>query len=308
MGDSLSQDLQQQKVVTKMRIYLLASLLFSSQCSVDAFFTEKCDHASVTSSLENLWNCFSEHQTQRKESVIDFCLPFQKARECVFENIKECFKKDDIERTANETIAKIEKVAATLLSIKEDNDVDQVLEKIETFFSSCPNVPDKAFIESVGRKLILGLDAVFTDRNCSKEDLKEVDNVLKKCLEDKEENYFKQLKSMSLQKDSIQETLCSLIARTFGKCFNQPLPQCLVKQEEIFIEKIFKKYFYKGLKASSKILHAEDFGFSIAKCSIFSTSTTGDKTVTSNKNFSNSNQATSFFKISSFIVILTLLM
>jgi len=289
-----------------MRIYLLASLLLSSQCSVDAFFTEKCDHASVTSSLENLWNCLNEHQTQKKESVIDFCLPFQKARECVFENMKECFKKDDIERTANEAIANMEKGTATLISIKEDNDFNQDLEKIETFFASCPNVPDKAFIESIGRKQILGLDAVFTDRNCSKEDLKEVDNVLKKCLHDEKEDYDRQLKS--LQKDTIQETLCSLIARTLGKCLNQPLPQCLVKQEEIFIEKIFKQNVYEAFKTSSKFFHAEDIGFSMAKCSIFSTSTSGDKMVPSNKNISNSNQATSFFKISSFTVILTLLM
>merc|ERR1712215_284822 len=265
----------------KMRIYLLASLLISFQCSVDAFFTEKCYHASVTSSLENLWNCLNDHQTQKKEGVVDFCLPIQKARECVFENMKECFKKDDIERTANETIASIEKVAATFVSIKEGVDDDQGLKKIGTFFSSCPNVPGRAFIESVGRKQIAGLDALFTDRNCSKEDLKEVDNVFNKCLDDEKEVYDKQLKSISLQKDSIQENICSLIARTFGKCLNHPLPQCLVKQEQIFIEKIFKQNFYEGIKTTSKFLHEEDFGFSLAKCSIFSTSTTGKKFSTS---------------------------
>merc|ERR1712215_590598 len=244
----------------KMKIYLLTSLLISFQCSVDAFFTEKCDHASVTSSLENLWNCLNDHQTQKREGVVDFCLPIQKARECVFENMRECFKKDDIERTANETIANVEKVAAIFLSIKEGNDIDQGLQEIVTIFSSCPNVPDKEFIEGVGRKQITVLDAVFTDRNCSKEDLKEVDNVYSKCLHDEKEVYDKQLKSMSLQKDSIQETLCSLIDRTFGKCSDQPLPQCLVKEEEIFIEKYFKKKLYEALKASSKFLHEEDFG------------------------------------------------
>merc|ERR1712215_155398 len=116
------------------------------------------------------------------------------------------------ERTANETIANIEKVAATLLSIKEGVDDNQGLKKIGTFFSSCPNVPDKEFIESVGRKQIAGLDAVFTDRNCSKDDLNEVDNVYSKCLDDEKEVYDKQLKSISLQKDSIQENICSLIA------------------------------------------------------------------------------------------------
>merc|ERR1711915_226754 len=223
----------------------------------------------------NLGNCLNEPDTQKKEGVVDFCLPIEKARECVFENMQECFKKDDIERTANETIANIEKVAATFVSIKEGDDVDQDLEKIVTFFSSCPNVPDRAFIESVGHKQIFGLDAVFTDRNCSKEDLKEVDNVLNNCLNDEKEVYDKQLKSMSSQKGSIQETICSLIARTFGKCLKQPLPQCLVKQEQIFIEKIFKQNFYEGFKTTSKFLLEEDSGFSMEKCSIFSTSTAG---------------------------------
>merc|ERR1711915_416751 len=292
----------------KMKIYLLMSLLISFQCSVDAFFTEKCDHESVTSSLENLWNCLNDHQTQKREGVVDFCLPIQKARECVFENMKECFKKDDIERTANETIANIEKVAAKFVSIKEGDDDDQGLKKIGTFLSSCPNVPGRAFIESVGRKQIFGLDAFFTDRNCSKEDLKEVDIVLIKCLQDEKEDFDNQLKSVSLQEESIQETLCSLTARTFGKCPNQPLPQCLVKKEQIFIEKHFKQNFYEELKVSSKLLHTEDAGFSLAKCPIFSTSTADNEMVTSNKNISNSNQAASFFKISSIIVILTLLM
>jgi len=285
MGDSLLRE----KEATTMRIYLLTSLLFSSQCSVDAFYTEKCDHASVTSSLENLLNCKNNYKTQKKEGVVDFCHILQKSRECVFKNLKKCFKKNDIERTANKTVADIEIYAAKLLSIKENNTEGH--KKIETFFASCPNVPDKEFIDSVRAEHVAGLNAVFTDRNCSKEDLNKWANDLQKCVDDKKEELQKQSKSMSLQKVSVQESVCSLIDGTIGKCFNLPLPHCLVKREQIFLEKIIKQKLHEQFKIEDELIQSEDYGFSFAKCSIVSTS----------------NQATSFSRISSFVVILAVL-
>merc|ERR1712236_191942 len=94
-----------------MKLLFAASLMLSSRVFVDAFFTEKCDHANVTVSLRNLRSCVNK----KEKKSDDFCSTFKHSRDCVFENMKKCFKEDDIEEEAKSFLADVKRDATRFL-------------------------------------------------------------------------------------------------------------------------------------------------------------------------------------------------
>merc|ERR1712215_432088 len=253
-----------------MTLLFAAFLLLSSHVFVDAFFTEKCDHGNVTVSLRNLRSCANEEGNENG----DFCSDFKDKRNCVFDNMQKCFKNDDIEKEAKGVLAEVrETVTAVLLnpSMQEANNFYLTEDQIETMISSCPNVPDKSFVDNHEPQNIYGLHAFSTDKNCTNKDLKTMDQTFTKCFKDEAENAKSQLRNyISSRRGSIQSSLCSLLYKTVGKCLRLKLPSCLSKKEEAFISSSYMSNIRDSYVAVEGLLHTKDSGISFAKCSIFS--------------------------------------
>jgi len=257
-----------------MRVIITSVLLFSSGVFVGAFFTDKCDDGNVTRSLTNLHYCMVDNEIEDG----DICTGFQGARDCAFDNMKKCFKNDDIEREAENLVAQvkniqIKSVAASILlnlSYSKAKGFYLTEDEVESMFPSCQNVPDVSFVENLETMRISGLQALSTDKNCTNQDLKSTDHMLSKCFKDENENVKKQRnKFMNSRRESRQSRVCSLLSETVGKCLNLTLPSCLSEREKSFIWFIYKKKLRNEFKALDDFLKTRESGFSFSRCSIF---------------------------------------
>ena len=255
-----------------MKLFSASFLLLSSRIFVDAFFTEKCDHGNVTVSLRNLRSCANKEGNEND----DFCSTFKDGRNCVFENMQKCFKEDDIEEEAKGFLAEVKKTVSAFLlnpSMQEANNLYLTEDQIETMMSSCPNVPDKSFVDNHEPTGIYGLYAFSTDKNCTSKDLKTMDQKLTKCFKVENESATSQLRNyVSSRRGSIQSSLCSLLYKTVGKCLRLKLPSCLSKREKAFISSSYKSNIRDAYDAIEDLLNTKDSGISLAECSIFSSS------------------------------------
>merc|ERR1712179_816173 len=247
-------------------------LLLLNLMGINAFETEKCKHEKLISAATDLGKCLEKDS----EAGDDHCTPFEEARHCVDENLKDCFVEDDVTRITKDTLAGIRNASTRILlhpAFHQSIGVVITEEMVDEMLSTCENIPDKTKAQNIEKqKIVILEDGVKTDNNCTREEVMEVNNEIMQCMKVEKENAQAKLRKVVSRKASVQSAICSIMNKTLGKCIRKPFPFCFSKREKAFLKSEIKEQMKSVFEAVEDLLGASGYGISISSCSVFSSS------------------------------------
>jgi len=251
-------------------ILIAFSLLAWNFLQTDGFETDKCDHGNITASLRKLQTCLRAEDDTGED---DICHEFKSSRECITSNLEECFTKANVERISNETLGEIRLGATEILLDPDFQKIKGFVlteAQVDSFYSACPNIPDKSFSENVDPKLFFALEAgVRTDDNCTENEMIKVNVGRAECEKLERENAISQLNSrLRSARGSYQSTICSVLDGTVGKCLRKPFPECFSKRERVFLKKTMTENLQNLFKVVEDLFGLGQISFS--DCSVVS--------------------------------------
>jgi hypothetical protein len=261
---------RQVKMVFKETIVASFSLILLKYFLTDGFETNKCDHRTLTMSLRKVQACITAVDESDND---DFCSEFPHTRECVTSNLPECFSEEHVEKMAKECLGFLRQGLTKLLL---NTDIQKVLgfvlaeAELDFLFDACPSVPDKSFAEKVGQKYFYALETgVRTDKNCTENEMKNINVVSAECWLSEVEKALTQLsRRLGYAGGSYQTTACSVLNETVGKCMRAPLPACISERERMFL----KTTMLEDFKSIVDIFESEFGQISLSDCYLFSAS------------------------------------
>merc|ERR1712002_131745 len=91
---------------------VIALVLLFNLMGINTFQTEKCEHGELTTAISELENCLEKVEDQDND---DHCTPFENSRECVTDNLKDCFIEADLETIVTNALAATRNARAQFL-------------------------------------------------------------------------------------------------------------------------------------------------------------------------------------------------
>ena len=217
---------------------VITLVLLFNLMGINTFQTENCEHGELTEVISKLGKCL-EKDSEVGDNY-DHCTIFEDGRECVTENLKDCFLEEDLETIVKNTLATIRNASAQLLlhqGLQQAQGFFLSEEDIDSLFSTCPNIPDKSTAQNVTSQKFKMLEAgVRTDKNCTKDETMTVNAGTEQCLKTETANFNAQLGRSLTHLGSFQSAICSLLDKTVGKCIRKPLPLCFSQREKLYLK------------------------------------------------------------------------
>ena len=96
-----------EKVITLVMVFNLVG--------IDTFQTEKCEHGELITAIRKLGKCMMKEYDAGVN--YDICTPFEWGRECVTDNLKDCFVEEDLETILKNRLASIRNTLTQLTLI-----------------------------------------------------------------------------------------------------------------------------------------------------------------------------------------------
>ena len=260
----------QVEVVVEVGVELGNILLLLNIIGIKSFETDKCKHEKLIPAVTELGKCLEEDS----DAGNDHCSPFEEARNCVTDNLKDCFLEEDVARISENTLANIRNQSTKLLLhpvFQQSLGIALSEEDVDSIFSTCENIPGKTQAQNAKTQKIVVLESgVRTDNNCTKNEMTKVNNELILCMEVEKEKAKAELGKGLSRRASIQSTICSIMDKTLGKCIRKPFPFCFSDKENTFLKSEITDQMKIAFEAVEDLLGATQRGISISSCSVFS--------------------------------------
>lgn len=225
----------------------LPRLLFLLQLIAPAFAlsTDKCSHDLLVDTISEMEHCITKIGTE-----VDFCQAHQDILSCSRNGLNACFKPAEVEAIL--TVQKAELRTATETVFSPSVYVDVALqEQLEELLNSCYYIPSKEEASKVELKRLYWLDYVYTDGNCSKTEIGQVQKSLESCM-DKQTIEFQTQVGGIKSATSLREKVCKIMNKTYGRCFRLIYPSCFSKRDSSYLDSQTVELFREGLEVSQE--------------------------------------------------------
>lgn len=225
----------------------LPRLLFLLQLLSPAFplSTDKCSHDLLVDTISEMEHCITKIGTE-----VDFCQAHQDILSCSRGGLNACFKPEEVEAIL--TVQKAELRTATETVFSPSVYVDVALqEQLEELLNSCYYIPSKEEASKVELKRLYWLDYVYTDGNCTKTEIGQVQKSLESCM-DKQTIEFQTQVAGIKSAISLKEKVCKIMNKTYGRCFRLIYPSCFSTRDSTYLDSQTVELFREGLEVSQE--------------------------------------------------------
>jgi len=191
-----------------------------------------------------------EHCITKIGTEVDFCQAHQDILSCSRNGLNACFKPTEVEAIL--TVQKAELRTATETVFSPSVYVDVALqEQLEELLNSCYYIPSKEEASKVELKRLYWLDYVYTDGNCTKTEIGQVQKSLESCM-DKQTIEFQTQVGGIKSATSLREKVCKIMNKTYGRCFRLIYPSCFSTRDSSYLDSQTVELFREGLEVSQE--------------------------------------------------------
>jgi len=210
-----------------------------------ALSTDKCSHDVLVDTISEMEHCITKIGTD-----VDFCQAHQDILSCSRNGLNACFKPKEVEAIL--TVQKAELRTATETVFSPSVYVDVALQKqLEELLNSCYYIPSKEEASKVELKRLYWLDYVYTDGNCTKAEIGQVQKSLESCM-DKQTIEFQTQVGGIKSATSLREKVCKIMNKTYGRCFRLIYPSCFSTRDSSYLDSQTVELFREGLEVSQE--------------------------------------------------------
>jgi len=150
------------------------------------------------------------------------------------------------------TVQKAELRTATETVFSPSVYVDVALQKqLEELLNSCYYIPSKEEASKVELKRLYWLDYVYTDGNCSKAEIGQVQKSLESCMDKQTVEFQTQVAGIKTA-ISLKEKVCKIMNKTYGRCFRLIYPSCFSTRDTSYLDSQTVELFREGLQVSQE--------------------------------------------------------
>ena len=238
----------------------------------DAFHTDICDHGNVTEMFTDLQECLEDQSDWDDD---DICYAFKHNLQCSESNLPRCFSDDlTVKLLSVERLLMLKKETMERINDKRFQKLEKIDEEsangLATLISNCFNFTNYVVIP----KLIIGLDYVETENNCTTGEIERTNEEATKCILIGV-NKFQTAMSKASQSPfrpfrSTHSIICSGLSDTVGPCLKNPLRKCLSEEEKDFFRIYLRHQIKKIIKMAENL--GTDKNISLHTCSFLSSS------------------------------------
>merc|ERR1712215_15456 len=255
-------------------VKIIGIVLLFTVIGINTFATDQCEHEELITAVADFDKCL-ENFGSDSDGEYNHCTPFEEGRECVDGHLGGCFVEEDLARIVQNTLGKIRNVSTQFLlnpDVQESQGFVLSEAEVDVVYSTCKNIPDKTFAQNIeNQKLIILEEGVTTDNNCTKAEVKEVNNEINQCWIVEMKKAKAEIRNFS-HRGSIQAMICSIMDKTLGKCFRKPYSPCFSEREKSYLKSELADIFKDLFEAIEDLLPSSKHGVSISSCSVFSSS------------------------------------
>jgi len=213
--------------------------------STMALSTDKCSHDLLVDTISEMEHCITKIGTE-----VDFCQAHQDILSCSRSGLNACFSPEEVEAIL--TVQKAELRTATETVFSPSVYVDVALQKqLEELLNSCYYIPSKEEASKVELKRLYWLDYVYTDGNCSKEEIGQVQKSLESCMDKQTVEFQTQVAGIKTA-ISLKEKVCKIMNKTYGRCFRLIYPSCFSTRDTSYLDSQTVELFREGLQVSQE--------------------------------------------------------
>jgi len=210
-----------------------------------ALSTDKCSHDLLVDTISEMEHCITKIGTE-----VDFCQAHQDILSCSRSGLNACFSPAEVEAIL--TVQKAELRTATETVFSPSVYVDVALQKqLEELLNSCYYIPSKEEASKVELKRLYWLDYVYTDGNCSKEEIGQVQKSLESCMDKQTVEFQTQVAGIKTA-ISLKEKVCKIMNKTYGRCFRLIYPSCFSTRDTSYLDSQTVELFREGLQVSQE--------------------------------------------------------
>jgi len=224
-------------------VQLLMAPFFLS--STLALSTDKCSHDLLVDTISEMEHCITKIGTE-----VDFCQAHQDILSCSRSGLNACFSPAEVEAIL--TVQKAELRTATETVFSPSVYVDVALQKqLEELLNSCYYIPSKEEASKVELKRLYWLDYVYTDGNCIKAEIGQVQKSLESCMDKQTVEFQTQVAGIKTA-ISLKEKVCKIMNKTYGRCFRLIYPSCFSTRDTSYLDSQTVELFREGLQVSQE--------------------------------------------------------
>jgi len=210
-----------------------------------ALSTDKCSHDLLVDTISEMEHCITKIGTE-----VDFCQAHQDILSCSRSGLNACFSPAEVEAIL--TVQKAELRTATETVFSPSVYVDVALQKqLEELLNSCYYIPSKEEANKVELKRLYWLDYVYTDGNCSKAEIGQVQKSLESCMDKQTVEFQTQVAGIKTA-ISLKEKVCKIMNKTYGRCFRLIYPSCFSTRDTSYLDSQTVELFREGLQVSQE--------------------------------------------------------
>jgi len=210
-----------------------------------ALSTDKCSHDLLVDTISEMEHCITKIGTE-----VDFCQAHQDILSCSRSGLNACFSPAEVEAIL--TVQKAELRTATETVFSPSVYVDVALQKqLEELLNSCYYIPSKEEASKVELKRLYWLDYVYTDGNCSKAEIGQVQKSLESCMDKQTVEFQTQVAGIKTA-ISLKEKVCKIMNKTYGRCFRLIYPSCFSTRDTSYLDSQTVELFREGLQVSQE--------------------------------------------------------
>jgi len=210
-----------------------------------ALSTDKCSHDLLVDTISEMEHCITKIGTE-----VDFCQAHQDILSCSRSGLNACFSPAEVDAIL--TVQKAELRTATETVFSPSVYVDVALQKqLEELLNSCYYIPSKEEASKVELKRLYWLDYVYTDGNCSKAEIGQVQKSLESCMDKQTVEFQTQVAGIKTA-ISLKEKVCKIMNKTYGRCFRLIYPSCFSTRDTSYLDSQTVELFREGLQVSQE--------------------------------------------------------
>lgn len=204
-----------------------------------------CSHDLLVDTISEMEHCITKIGTE-----VDFCQAHQDILSCSRSGLNACFSPAEVEAIL--TVQKAELRTATETVFSPSVYVDVALQKqLEELLNSCYYIPSKEEASKVELKRLYWLDYVYTDGNCSKAEIGQVQKSLESCMDKQTVEFQTQVAGIKTA-ISLKEKVCKIMNKTYGRCFRLIYPSCFSTRDTSYLDSQTVELFREGLQVSQE--------------------------------------------------------
>lgn len=221
-----------------------------------ALSTDRCEHERLVDTITEMEACITQIGKE-----VDFCEAHGNILSCSRRGLNACFSPAQVDAILR--VQKAELRVATEAVFSPSVFVDVALqEQVSELLDSCYYIPSREEAARVQLKRLYWLDYVYTDKNCSLQEVGGVQDRLAACMDKQTVKFQAQVGGIKTA-ISLKEKVCRIIDRTFGQCFRLSYPPCFSDRDTAYLDSQSIELFREGLQVSEE---PGVLDFSMADC------------------------------------------